>query len=132
MANKFLEKFIVKFNNKFASAPDNDKSDFLPLPTHIVLDKLLCVKYTRIIDNGGCFSFNNVIFKVNNCDISSKRKIIILISKKIGITALYNDKTYSVTPILDKDKKQVNSTESVNMIISQFVFTNLLKSERVA
>jgi hypothetical protein len=40
--------------------------------------------------------------------------------------------TYSVTPIIDKDKKQVNSTESVQMIIAQFVFANCLKSERIA
>ena len=44
----------------------------------------------------------------------------------------YNDMTYSGTPIINKDKKQVNSTESVQMIITQYVFADFLKSERIA
>jgi transposase len=131
-ANKFFRKFIVRFNKKFAVTAENPNSDFLPLPESVNLDRLLTVKYVRIIDNGGCFSLNNYIFKINNCDIPSKTAVDVLISKKKGVTAVMGDKAYSVTPILDKNKKQVNSTESVNMIIAQFVFANLLKSERVA
>lgn len=131
-ANKFLAGYIKRFNKKFSVPPSNERSDFMPLPKHIILDRLLTVKYTRTLDNGGCFSLNNVIFMVNNCKLNPKTKVTVLISKKIGVTVQYDEMTYSVTPIIDKDKKQVNSTESVQMIIAQFVFANCLKSERIA
>ncbi len=132
MANKFLKTYTKKFNEQFSIPPANEKSDFMPLPKHINLDRLLTVKYTRTLDNGGCFSLNNYIFQVINCNLKPKAKVTVLISKKIGIIVLNDETAYRVIPILDKNQNQVNSTESVQMIISQFVFANCLKSERIA
>lgn len=131
-ANKFFKKFIIRFNKRFAVEPACEKTDFLPLPESINLDRLLCVKYTRSIDNGGCFSLNNVIFKVNCDRLPPKTNVQILISKKIGVIAVIGDNTYSVTPIIDKNKNQVSSSDSVKSIISDFVFYNCLKNERIA
>jgi len=131
-ANKFLKTYINRFNKKFSLPPLSVRSDFVPIQSNLNLNRLLSVKYTRTLDNGGCFSLNNIIFKLNNCSLTPKTKITVLISKRIGVVALHDEKIYSVTPILDKDKKQVNSTESVQMIIAQFVFANCLKNERAA
>lgn len=131
-ANEFLPQYIKKFNERFAVEPVSAQSYFVPLIKGIDLSLLFSVKYDRTLDNGGCFSLNNVVFRVENLRCLPKTKVKVMINKKIGVKVMYNNKLYSVTPILDKNRKEINSTESVNMIISTFVYYHCLKNERVA
>ena len=63
----------------FGIKPENSKSKFIPLPPHTDLDELLVTKFTRVIDNSGCFSFYNKKFQVVTKDIPPIFKITILI-----------------------------------------------------
>lgn len=131
-ANEFLPEYIKRYNEQFSIEPVSAQSYFVPLLKGIDLSMLFSVKYNRTLDSGGCFSLNNVIFRVENLNCLPKTKITVMINKKIGVKALYNDKLYPVTPILDKNRKEINSTESVDMIISTFVYYHCLKNERIA
>jgi transposase len=131
-ANAFLETYIVKFNKQFSVPPMDSQSFFVPMMKGTDLDTLFSVSYERALDAGACFSLNNVIFRVEGGCCPRNTKVEVLINKKNGVIARIKGSRYNVTPILDKSKRPVNSTESVNMIIDQFVYHYCLKNERAA
>lgn len=131
-ANIFFKEYIKKYNKKFKVKPKDKKKAFIPLLKSVNLDTLLTVKYKRIVDNGVCFSLNNVSFKIENIDILPRTKVDILISKKIGIKVLYKNKLYTVKPIYDKNHIPIEKTESIENILAEFIYFNCLKNERIA
>jgi transposase len=131
-ANEFLPYYIKKFNEKFGVEPASTQSYFVPLIKGIDLSLMFSVKYDRTLDSGSCFSLKSTIFRVENLNCLPKTKVKVMINKMIGVKVMYKDKLYSVTPIIDKNKKEINTTDSINMIISKFVYYHCLKNERVA
>jgi len=127
--NDFLTKeFIPMFNNRFTVNEDT-KSCFVTLPSTVNLDELLSYKIERKVDNGGCFSLNGIKFKIegqiSNC------KILILISKRLGVVAKYKDNFYDVEP-MKVQRKSINSNDSIEMILARFVHFYTLKNEHLA
>lgn len=131
-ANAFFKEYIKKYNKKFKVKPKDKKKAFIPLLKSVNFDTLLTVKYKRTVDNGACFSLNNVSFKIENIDILPRTKIDVLISKKIGIKVLYKNKLYTVKPIYDKNDIPIEKIESIENIIAEFIYFNCLKNERIA
>ena len=131
-ANSFFKKYVKKYNKKFKVKPKEENSAFVPLLNTIDLDRLLTVKYKRIVDNGACFSLNNIRFKIENIDLLPRTKVNVLISKKIGIKVLYKEKLYTVKPIYNKDNIPIDNTASIETIIAEFIYFNCLKNERIA
>lgn len=131
-ANSFFKKYVKKYNKKFKVKPKEENSAFVPLLNTIDLDRLLTVKYKRIVDNGACFSLNNIRFKIENIDLLPRTKVDVLISKKIGIKVLYKEKLYTVKPIYNKDNIPIDNTASIETIIAEFIYFNCLKNERIA
>lgn len=128
-ANEFLKETYIKiFNNKFA-VDKQVKSCFVKLPKNINLNTLLCYKTTRKLDNGGCFTVKDTKFQILS-DLCN-RNVEILISKRLGVVALFEGKIYKVKPI-ESRKKSINSTDSMEMILSRFVFFFCLKNEHIA
>lgn len=131
-ANSFFKEYVKKYNKKFKVKPKEENSAFVPLLNTIDLDRLLTVKYKRIVDNGACFSLNNIRFKIENIDLLPRTKVNVLISKKIGIKVLYKEKLYTVKPIYNKDNIPIDNTASIENIIAEFIYFNCLKNERIA
>ena len=127
-ANMFLNDYVNKFNERFGVNHDAE-SCFIKLPRNTNLDRLLCYKIRRQLDNGGCFSLKNTRFQVEGRMVN--RKVDILISKRIGVKALIDGKLFDVIPTGVKEKS-INSTDSVEMILSRFVSFFCLKNEHVA
>jgi len=131
-ANAFLQnEYVAQFNKRFGQKPQNESSGFMSRPKGIQLDTLLSIRYTRLVDNSGCFSLDNIVCQCNIPNILPKTKVEILINLRLGVKVLYNGTMYSPTPILDKKKRQVTGS-SVSSIIAQFVFDNCLKNEHSA
>ena len=95
-ANKFLPKYIKKYNKRFAIEPECKDSKFIPLPAYVDLDLLLTSKLTRVIDSAGMFSIQNQKFQIVNNDILPNVKVNIYISHKIGIVVEHKEKRYNV------------------------------------
>lgn len=131
-ANKFLVEYVKKYNKQFGVKAKSQKNSFIPLLKSVNLDTLLTVKYSRQVDNGVCFLYKNILFKIQNIQILPRTKIELLISKRIGMKVRYKDKFYSIIPILDKNNIAIDNTESVSNIINQFIYFNCLKNERIA
>ena len=95
-ANKFFPNYIKSYAKKFGVKPAKKDSKFVPLPKNINLDELLVTKFTRVIDNSGCFSFYNKKFQIISKDIPPRSKVTVLMSKKLGIKAVFENKKYNV------------------------------------
>lgn len=111
-ANEFLEKYIKKYNKKFAVKAESSESNFIPVPSYLDLDLLLSIKITRKIDSSGSFTIQNKKFQILNNNIMPKSRINVYISKKIGIIAEHNNTKYKV--ICSDNLPNVYSTISMN------------------
>jgi len=131
-ANVFLKNYIPQFNAKFSIVAENPTTLFIPLRKDVDLDTLLTVKYTRVVDNGACFSLKNIRFKIKNIDILPRQKIEILISKRLSMKVRYKEKLYDIEPIYPNIMSPQKNTSSIDSIINEFVYFFCLKNERVA
>jgi hypothetical protein len=115
-ANRFLAEYISSFNSKFAVEPEDPVSAFSPLPNHLNLDNILCVKLSRVVDNSGVFSIHNKHFLVINSpelpEIPKKSKVEVIISTSVGIKAEYNKRVYdTINYIKPKKSRESKTTE---------------------
>ncbi len=122
-ANKFLEKYVKVYGKKFGVKPEKNDSKFIQLPKNVNLDTLLTTRFTRCIDNSGCFSFYNKKFQVIADNIPSRSKLTILMSKKIGIKAMYKEKLYNV--ITCEDLPTHNTSKDFNKIFKEKEIDNI-------
>lgn len=95
-ANDFFEKFIPRYNDKFAVLPASNVSHFSKVPDYINLDLLLCAKLTRVIDNAGSFTIQGERFQIIDNKILPNVKVDIYMSKKIGIIVVHDNTEYKV------------------------------------
>lgn len=122
-ANVFLKDYAKIYGKKFGVKPEKSISKFIQLPKNINLDILLTTKFTRCIDNSGCFSFYNKKFQVIADNIPAKSKLTILMSKKIGIKAQYKEKIYNV--ITCEDLPTHNTSKDFNKIFKEKEVDNI-------
>lgn len=110
-ANAFLDKFIEKFNKKFAREPEDSKSAFRDLDENINLNHILCVKEERTIIEGSAFSYKGQYFQLTHNDkkasVMPKARLTVLSSSKIGIKAMYSDIVYDTKTLDERPKKSV-------------------------
>ncbi len=81
-ANLFLNGFLAEYNDMFANN-DYTTSDFIRIDENMNLDHYLCKSYTRTIDSGCAFKFNEQYYKVYNeygavLNLKKKTQIILL------------------------------------------------------
>jgi len=103
-ANAFLIEYIPKFNEQFAVIPEQLEQAYSILSPNIDLDLILCIKESRIADNGGVFSFNGKLFKIVDYDEKGKSKISVIASATRGLLVNHKDKVYDVLPFIRPKK----------------------------
>ncbi|MBA7649082.1 ISNCY family transposase ISHahy13 [subsurface metagenome] len=98
-ANKFMKKYIKKFNRRFSVVPKGEPV-FRKLGKGINLDYILCRKISRKLDSGSAFSYGRKYFQLISAGKPAatipRSKISVLTSSRIGIKASYSGKVYSV------------------------------------
>lgn len=110
-ANNFLPGYIKKYNKRFAIKPASDESSFLPLPTKINLDTLLCVRIPRVTDNSGVISIHKCRFVISDNNVPPRAKVTILLSRESGMRAEYKGRLYPVhLAISSKSSLETNVT----------------------
>jgi len=101
-ANPFLADYLPKFNEHFGVEPE--LTDKAYAPTSLDLDLILCVKETRVVDNGGVFSFHGKPLKIVCKDVPGRIKIEVIASARRGVIALYKGKILDVLPYFKPGK----------------------------
>jgi hypothetical protein len=61
-ANAFLERFILRFNTRFAIPPGDSEHDWLPAPAD--LDWFLCAKYVRKVANDNTVRLGKLVVDI--------------------------------------------------------------------
>jgi hypothetical protein len=99
-ANRFLEIYWPKYNEKFAKEP-REKEDFhRPVPKSLNLDRILCLKKTRTINNGYLIKWRNRTYVVQSPSITmSRQKIEVLESFGKGLEFLWKGRALDVREV---------------------------------
>ena len=99
-ANTFLASYITKHNRLFAIKPAMDGSACTLAPHARALDFILCRKESRMLDAGGCFSFQGQRYQPFShgraVALPSRTPVQVLFSSRIGIRLQALGTVYSV------------------------------------
>jgi transposase len=111
-ANSFLLQFIHSFNELFSVKPQDIQSAFIPVPQNLNIDYCLCVKESRILDNGGVFSFYNKSFRIDDSSLSfrirPKTTIKVLLSPAFGIKVQYKQFVFDAVRFVKSKNASTN------------------------
>lgn len=107
-ANAFLPGFIIKFNTRFGKEPVDPESAFTPCPSKDVLDRIVCLKYSRKASDGSTISFKGKTYQLLTKNhtvlpLRPKARIEILILPDGTLGALCGDKPYELTEFQNGD-----------------------------
>lgn len=67
-ANRVLPELIEEFNRRFAVAPRETDSAFVPLEQGPSLDEILCYRATRSVGHGETLSYQNKTWRIDRSD----------------------------------------------------------------
>lgn len=82
-ANQVLEKFLPRFNRRFAVPPKQQTSLFRKAPAPQVLDRILCLKDTRTVAKDHTISFEGLVLQ-----IPPSKKFYSLAGRKVQVLQL--------------------------------------------
>lgn len=103
-ANAFLESYLPKYNARFAVKPLRKTNLHRPIPKHLNLKEIFCIKEYRTIGNGFTFHWRNRIFLIKNPSITMRKQRICVMEHFNGeITLKLKDKYLSFVEITQKD-----------------------------
>jgi transposase len=101
-ANKFMKKYIKKFNDRFSVVPKGE-SVYRELSKGANIDHILCRKTPRKLDGGSAFSFGGIYYQLVSGGKPAvtipRSKVSVLTSSRIGIKAKYSGKVYFVVKL---------------------------------
>ena len=91
-ANRFLkETYMPRHNKRFTTKPDQEGSAFLPVPPHLDLDLIFCIKEPRVVGQDNTVSFNRHILQIDKSPLRvSFAKCRVMVHEHI-------DKTLSIS-----------------------------------
>jgi hypothetical protein len=73
-ANRFLEKFLPRFNERFAKEAKKKGDLHRPLPKGIDLSEIFCIKATRTINNGYIVKWRGRQLLIENTSMAVRRR----------------------------------------------------------
>jgi len=67
-ANRFLETYLPKYNQKFSVCPANELDAHIQLPNHLDLDKYLCIKDHRTVRKDHTIAYDKKLYQLEQSD----------------------------------------------------------------
>ena len=112
-ANKFLEKYILKFNAKFAVIPNRRKNLHKKLAKKIKnsLSQILSIQNTRIVNNDYTIMFKTDFYQLNReqpTTVYKKSKIIVEEHLNGGVKLRIRDHYLDYTKLPERPKKVID------------------------
>ena len=103
-ANAFLESYLPKYNSRFEVKPFKKTNLHRPVPKHLNLDEIFCIKEYRSIGNDYSFRWKNRIFIIPSPSITMKKQRICIMQSFDGvISAKINGKSLDILEVTQKD-----------------------------
>lgn len=115
-ANKFLKKFIDRYNKKFALCINNNKSVFEKQPENEKINLILAVLTQRIVDKGHSIKYNNKYYRFTNKNgypiyFNNGTKCIVIKAYDNKLYATVDNSVFSLEEIPETQSKSENFDE---------------------
>jgi len=111
-ANAFLETYLPKYNAHFAIKPFKKANLHRPIPKHLNLNEIFCVKEYRIITGGYTVQWKNRIFLIKEPSITMKNQKVCVMEHFDGkILLKLKDKYLSFADVTAKDLQALAKTQ---------------------
>lgn len=109
-ANKFLEKYIIQYNNKFALCINNNKSVFEKQPNKEKINLTLAILAERVIDSGHSIKYENKYYKFinktgQNIYFNKGTKCIVIKALDNNLYATVDDTIFALEEISEIQEK---------------------------
>ena len=95
-ASPVLDRFLKDYNARFTIAPQQSEPVFRPAPGARVLDRILCLKETRVVQNDHTVSFDGLVLQIprTNKDTSiAKQRVEVLQLKDGTVEIVHQEQT---------------------------------------
>jgi len=103
-ANTFLDSYLPKYNARFSVKPLRKTNLHRPVPKHLNLDEIFCIKEYRTIGNGFTFKWRNRSFLIKSPSITMKKqRVCVMENFKGEITLKLKNKYLPFVEITQKD-----------------------------
>ena len=103
-ANAFLETYLPKYNARFEVKPFKKTNLHRPVPKHLNLDEIFCIKDHRSIGNDYSFHWKNRHFIIPKPSLTMKKQRICVMESFDGIiSAKLNGKLLDILEVTQKD-----------------------------
>ena len=103
-ANEFLKEYLPKHNAKHAVAPAKETNLHKPVPKHLNIEEIFCIKEFRTITGGYIIQWRNRIFLIKNPSITMKRQRVCVMEQFDGrIILKLKNKCLSFEEVTTKD-----------------------------
>lgn len=114
-ANAFLDKYLPKYNARFAIKPFRKTNLHRAVPKNLNLDEIFCIKEYRTIGNGFTCQWRNRLFLIKNPSLTMKKQRVCIMEHFDGkLTLKIKDKYLSFVEVtrediqaIDRDNKAV-------------------------
>lgn len=118
-ANKFLEKYIIQYNNKFALCINNNKSVFEKQPSKEKINLTLAILAERVIDSGHSVKYENKYYKFINTVgrsiyFNKGTKCIVIKALDNKLYATVDDAIFALEEISEVQEKSNNFDEIID------------------
>jgi hypothetical protein len=111
-ANAFLGTYLPKHNAHFAIKPFKKTNLHRPIPKHLNLNEIFCVKEYRVVTGGYTVQWKNRIFLIKEPSITMKKqKVCVMEHFNGGITLKLKDKYLSYVDVTLKDLQALAKTQ---------------------
>ena len=105
-ANRYLNQcFIPDWNSRFTVTPKSKTNRYRPLPDHINLDDIFCIKTKRIVNRNHTICYQNKIYQIKPQHSLRGKEIEVLQYQDNSISVKYGDTKIECTEI--KPQKRV-------------------------
>jgi hypothetical protein len=121
-ANAFLQKYMVRHNQRFAVKPVNNTKAWRKAPTHLELRNILCFRTERTVSNGSTISFQNKTCLLKDqghvAALPSGTKVTVRVRLDNTINAYHQNKCYQLIAmqIPQRAALATNNKEEENQI----------------
>jgi transposase len=95
-ANPVLDRFLKDYNARFTIAPQQSEPVFRPAPGARVLDRILCLKETRVVHNDHTVSFAGLVLQIprtNKYTSIAKQRVEVLQLKDGTVEIVHQEQT---------------------------------------
>lgn len=107
-ANAFLESYLPKHNARFAVRPLKKTNMHKPVPKHLCLDEIFCLKEYRTIGNGFTFQWRNRTFLIKAPSFTMKKqRVCVMENFKGSLTLKLKDKYLSFAEVTREDLQAI-------------------------